>query len=211
MATAKATNAAKKLAIREEMRERRRAIPAADQRRHGWLLAMRVARQPWFRACSHVALYLPRDGEIDVTPLMRICWRLGKTVYLPRLSAAGVMEFAPYRRGDALDRGKYGLLQPRGSVPAGEVSQLDTVLAPLVAFSPAGERLGLGGGYYDRALAGSRGGPTLLVGVAHRCQQVSELPGEPWDVEMSMVVTETGAVRPPSGKASFSQIRLRPR
>ncbi len=209
MATAQVSNAGRKQAIRDAMRETRRGLSAAEQRRHGWLLTLQVTRQSWFRRVRRVALYLPMDGEIDVRPLMRLCWRLGKAVYLPRINSAGDMEFVAYRPQDSLSAGKYGLLQPRLSRPAVKASQLDVVFAPLVAFSARGGRLGMGGGYYDRALAGSNG--ALLVGLAHSCQQVPELPADTWDVKMSLVITETGATRPPFGKLSFSRTRLRPR
>ena len=63
---------------------------------------------------------------------------------------------------------------------------------PLVAFDRAGNRLGQGGGYYDRALAGPSDLRPVTIGVAHAFQQVESVPVEPWDVALDAVVTEDG-------------------
>lgn len=200
-----------KRAIREEVRARRRGLSVAAQRRHGKSVALRVAGQSWFRAGQHVALYLPADGEIDTRPLIERCWREGKTVYLPRLRAGAKMEFAQYLPEDALVRGPYQLLQPASSSPTASVQALDIIFTPLVAFTAEGQRLGMGGGFYDRALAETGTGAPWLAGLAHSCQQVDALPQEAWDRKVQVVMTETGAVWPPSGKRFISRTRLRRR
>ena len=197
-----------KRAIRDEMRARRRGLSPAVQRQHGQMLALRVARQSWFIASERVALYLPSDGEIDTRPLIKLCWREGKQAYLPRLRAGGVMEFARYQATDILVRGPYELLQPSPAAATARVESLDAVLTPLVAFTRDGERLGMGGGFYDRALADTPGSSPWIAGLAHSCQQVDVLPREPWDRKVAVVMTETGAVWPPSGKRYISRTRL---
>lgn len=183
-----------KRALRAEMRARRRALSPAVQRRHAMLLAGHIARLPQFRLARRVAMYWACDGEIDLAPLMRLAWRRRKQVFLPRLQRGGGMSFAELRPGKKMLRNHYGIPEPAFNAPELKVGKLDLVLAPLVAFTREGERLGMGGGYYDRALVGSQ---AHLVGVAHSCQQVERLPGDPWDVAMALVITEKGAVRPP--------------
>ncbi len=187
-------SALSKRALRAEMRARRRALSPAIQRRHAALLAGHIARLPQFRSARRVAMYWAGDGEIDLSPLMRLAWRRGKRVYLPRLRPGGGMRFAELKPGKKTIRNRYGIPEPALNASEAEAGVMDLVLAPLVAFTCSGERLGMGGGYYDRALAGSR---ARLVGVAHSCQQVERLPSDPWDVAMTLVITEKGAVRPP--------------
>lgn len=102
------------------------------------------------------------------------------------------MEFRRYCLGDRLRANQFGILEPSGkreSLPCGE---LDLILAPLVGFDHLGNRLGMGGGFYDRALLNSQ--PRLLrpqlVGVAHGCQQVTQVPAQRWDKQLNWILTE---------------------
>ncbi|MDJ0877044.1 MAG: 5-formyltetrahydrofolate cyclo-ligase [Halieaceae bacterium] len=183
-----------KRAIRADMRARRRSLSDAAQRRHALLLAGHIARSQQFRRARRVAMYWACDGEIDLAPVMRLCWRRRKQVYLPRLLPGGSMEFAELKPGKKTVRNRFGIPEPALSARKGQIYAMDLVLAPLVAFTRNGERLGMGGGYYDRAL--QRAG-VCVVGVAHSCQQVEQLPRDPWDVAMKVVITEKGAIRPP--------------
>ena len=176
------------------MRERRRALGPGAQRRHALALAAHVAGRRWFRSARAVGLYLAVDGELDLGPVLRLCRRQGKPVYLPRIDPDGRMRFALHRAADRLVRNSFGILQPRPSARTADPDALDIVFAPLVAFTRSGQRLGMGGGFYDRAFAGCAG--DNLVGVAHSCQCTDSLPTDPWDIAMTAVLTEKGAVRP---------------
>ncbi len=178
--------------MRAEMRARRRSLSAAEQRRNALLLAGHVARLRQFRAARRVALYWASDGEIDLAPVMRLCWRQRKRVYLPRLAGDG-MQFAELKRGKRMVRNRFGIPEPDSSATSVKVDSLDLVLTPLVAYTAAGERLGMGGGFYDRALAKA---PGWIVGVAHSCQRADALPRESWDLPVAGVITEKGPVRP---------------
>ena len=207
--------AQRKRELRARLRAARRALPAAVQRRHGLQFAAQVLRQSWFQRCRRVGLYLPDDGELDVLPLIRLCWRLGKRVYLPRLRARGVMEFALYRQGDTLRRGKHGIREPQRNAPVLAPADLDVVFTPLVGFTGRGERLGRGGGYYDRLFAERPGAVFALVGVAHELQRVDEPSADDWaddwDVGLCGVITETGAIGPPFGiSKKLTRKSLRP-
>jgi len=105
------------------------------------------------------------------------------------------MRFHCFRRGQQLRTGRYGIAEPAPSSPVAAVSELDLVLTPLVAFSSNGERLGMGGGYYDRAFASRRGSRPVLLGVAHDCQLVETLPTNSWDVRLHGIVTERRFLR----------------
>ena len=156
----------------------------------------RLLRLPAFRHARSVAAYWPIDGEVDVREALLTAHARGAATLLPVLDRRhqGVMRFAPWRPGQPLVRNRYGIPEPvavtrRFRTPL----SIDLVIAPLVAFDDHGHRLGLGGGYYDRAFAttGRRGRRTSrLVGVAYEHQQVSDLEVAPWDVTLSDVVTE---------------------
>ena len=100
--------------------------------------------------------------------------------------ACGTMRFAAYRADEALRQGRHGLCEPAN--PA--LLRPALVLAPLVAFDARGNRLGMGGGHYDRYFAEHP--RAERIGVAHECQRTAELPVDPWDVRLDAVVTEQG-------------------
>ena len=188
--------------IRRTMRARRRALGPGQQRRAGEAVANHLGRQLFFARARHVAFYLPNDGEIDPLPLLRRACAAGKTPYLPFLDTlrGKRMTFLPWRPGDPLKVNCYGIPEPRNRRARRRPPWfLDVVCLPLVAFDKGGNRLGMGGGYYDRTFAGrdtrSRHKP-LLVGLAHDFQQVETLPAEPWDVPLHAIATESGVFFP---------------
>ena len=85
--------------------------------------------------------------------------------------------------------GSFGIDEPINGAPL-PLSQHDVVLVPLVAFDETGQRLGQGGGFYDRAIAAAGASRPLLIGVAHAFQQVRSVPVEAWDMPLDAVVTE---------------------
>jgi 5-formyltetrahydrofolate cyclo-ligase len=141
----------------------------------------------WTRT-RHLALYLPADGEIETAALAEQAREAGMSLYLPVVGNDGVMQFALWEQGAPLQENRYGIPQPGPQYPLYPVHDLDVVLMPLVGWSKSGARLGMGGGFYDRALAGDKG--PVRIGLGFECQQVQHLPTEDWDVPMDFVATE---------------------
>ncbi|MEP5765752.1 MAG: 5-formyltetrahydrofolate cyclo-ligase [Halieaceae bacterium] len=185
-------SASRKAALRQQARARRHSLTRWQQRQHALQLRDRVRRMPGFRQCRHIALYWARDGEIDPQPLLQLCWRSGKTVYLPCIGSQRQLEFRRYARGDRLHKNRFGIPEPGPGAPRREVAGLHLIVMPLVAFSWAGTRLGMGGGFYDRALrqVSGRGRGPYLLGAAHSCQQLEDMRGDHWDVAVHGIVTE---------------------
>jgi 5-formyltetrahydrofolate cyclo-ligase len=206
-------SAEEKRRIRGVMREKRRALSAVIQQRHARQLKAFVQHQSWFQNAQDLGFYCAIDGEISLAPLIKLCWKRGKRVYLPCVGHQQQMCFRRYDPGASLRPNRYGILEPSLHQPAARIETLDIIFVPIVAFTDDGRRLGMGGGYFDRAL--SRGqlrrrsrprGPIypekswrdypLLVGVAHSCQRESTLPRDDWDVGMDLIVTEKGRPLP---------------
>ena len=105
------------------------------------------------------------------------------------------MSFAEYSTDHELVRNRYDLLQPNGSSKL-DARELDYVFAPVVVFDELGNRIGMGGGYYDRAFAFLRNRDLFrkpkLVGLAFDCQKAARIHANPWDIALFQVVTETG-------------------
>jgi 5-formyltetrahydrofolate cyclo-ligase len=172
------------------MRLRRRALPRVRRQFAEQAIVRRLHALAAYRRARSVALYWPADGEPDVRGIEAHARARGKRLYLPVVCHGGRMAFAPWVRGGRLRRNRYGIPEPAGGrrVPA---ARLDLVFMPLVAFDAQGNRLGMGGGYYDRALAGRRRRP-LLAGIAFACQQAEAIPIQPWDIPLTVVITERG-------------------
>ncbi len=162
----------------------------------------KLARWPFFKRAQHIALYWPSDGEISPTPLLRIAAACHKTCYLPRLPATGfALQFAQIPLGGRLTKGRFGINQPSPRQSSRPIGQLDLLLLPLVAFDPQGQRLGMGGGFYDRALALIKPRDrTCVVGLAYQQQQVPQLPTAPWDKPLQWIVTPRAIVKRSMGK-----------
>jgi 5-formyltetrahydrofolate cyclo-ligase len=143
-----------------------------------------------------VAAYVAVRNEADLAPLIERALKLRCQVYLPRVVTlnAGRMEFRRFEGLRYLRRNPLGLLEPVASAPRISPRELDLVFVPLTAFDAQGNRLGTGGGFYDRRFAflGSRRQwrKPRLIGVAYEMQRVPSVPAEPWDIVMDAVMTE---------------------
>lgn len=177
-----------KHALRTGLRQQRKAIPHPIRLKAARLVAQRALRCGALRRARRVAVYLSMGSELQTAPLIARLQARGIAVFAPVLRG-GVMRFRPLRSA-ALQAHRFGMLQPR-SGPALRVSAIDVVILPLLGFDARGNRLGQGGGYYDRALARTHFRPYRL-GLAYAQQQVALLPTEPWDKPLHAALTERG-------------------
>jgi len=191
--------------LRRRFRRARRSLSAAEQRQHGEAVARQLLNAGLLRSARTLGAYVAADGELDPQPLLERLAGRNRVLALPVLVGAapgqsswgGRMLFWRHRPGEPLKANRFALHEPvsaRGHVP---LPGIDVLLVPLVAFDDEGNRLGMGGGYYDRALGALP--PRLrprLIGLAHECQRLARpLTPCPWDVKLDAVVTETGCRR----------------
>ena len=181
---------------RARLREQRRKLSTAQQRQAGMAVARQLGTQLFFARARHAAFYLPNDGEIDPAPLMRRARAQDKTIYLPVLHPhrRGELVFMPWEPADPLRKNRYGIPEPRfNPAHSARLWMLDLVCMPLVGFDRQGNRLGMGGGFYDRTFANRASNPRsrpLLVGLAHHFQEVEPLAADDWDVPLHAVATD---------------------
>jgi len=150
------------------------------------------------RSCR-IAVYLSEDGELDLDPLIVCARRYGKRIFLPVLRARPdrALWFCEHRSGESLRENRFGIAEPdlRRRPPVRPWG-LDLILMPLVGFDATGNRLGMGGGFYDRTLAylnrRAHWRRPVLLGVAHECQRLERLDQHPWDIPLNGVITEEG-------------------
>jgi len=140
-----------------------------------------------FYASVHVGCYLPMYDEVDTREIIETAWRANKRVFVPVLRKQWQMVFCEIREDTELTKNDFGIWEPtRGLLMPPR--NLDVVITPTVAFDKKAHRVGMGGGYFDRAFAFLRH-RTLwirpkLLGVAFRCQEVEEITPNPWDIRL---------------------------
>ncbi len=186
------------------MRERRRGLSRQARVAASHDIAMRLTATHLFRNSRRIALYYGNDGEVETFALMRRAWEMHKDCYLPRLYRIKTRRlwFALVHEGAKLTINRFGIpepdLSPRHMAHA---RSLDLIVVPLVAFDAAGNRIGMGGGFYDSTLAFLNRRRVWqrprLVGVAYDFQKTGSLRPCPWDVPLDAIVTEVGIYYPP--------------
>lgn len=175
---------------RELRRQVRSLFPGeAERNAQSRALCRHVLAWQEYARARVVGGYMPMAHEADVTPILLDALACGKVLALPRCGEAPEMTFHRVCSLEELTIGAYGLLEPRTDAPVVEAGEIDLLLVPLEAVSPTGMRLGKGGGYYDRLLAGKHG---LALGAALRHQWVEALAREPWDQPLQAVADEQG-------------------
>ena len=135
-----------------------------------------------------VSGFWPLAGEIDVLPLLHTLSERGHPVALPVTPKIGnPLSFRLWRPGDIMIQERFGTM-----CPTGEPAVPDYLLVPLLAFDRHGHRLGYGGGFYDRTLAGLPG--AVAIGCAFAAQELDEVPVGPYDVRLAAIATENGVI-----------------
>jgi 5-formyltetrahydrofolate cyclo-ligase len=191
--------------LRRQLRAGRRAIPDAERRVADRAIHASLRRLGVWRRGHRIAAFLGMPGEVDLRPCFGPAWQRGVSLYVPHIvsTRSRLMVFVPLRPGTPLHGNRFGIAEPTsGSRGRIAVRQLDTILVPLVGFDARGHRLGMGAGFYDRALQPRRDRAQSfrrprLIGIAYSLQQVEQLDPAPWDVALDLVVTERGVLRFP--------------
>jgi len=143
-------------------------------------------------AARKIACYLPNDDEVDPTAIIDRAWCANKRVFVPVTDTHGTMNFCEITSDSVVTRNHYGIWEPLSGAFI-SARALDIVVTPLVAFDQGKNRIGMGGGYYDRCFhfLGNRRKwlKPKLIGVAFACQQVKNIEPNAWDIPLYRVVT----------------------
>lgn len=207
--------AEEKKQIRRRVLARRDALTSQEQRRASCLITERLLGHQWFYRAGSLLCYVSYGSELDTRELIQEALRLEKEVYVPKVEENRRMDFFRIGALEELQPGFHGILEPRDTarIYVGEGAKRTLMLMPGVAFDICGNRLGYGGGYYDRYLAAhpqfqtrldpqgavyaeivsddaQRGGvQAYTMAIGHSCQLVEEpLPVEKTDCRPCQVI-----------------------
>jgi 5-formyltetrahydrofolate cyclo-ligase len=182
-----------KAALRRRLLAARSGVPGDERKAAGRLIRDALLDLPALQMAGTVAAYYSVGSEPDTRGLVYALWKRGTYVLLPLLRPDGDLDWASFEGPDSLVPGPRGLREP-GEPARGvsAVTRADVVLAPALAVDRAGNRLGRGGGSYDRALA--RVGPLIpVIALLYDDELLGHVPAEPHDTPVR------AAVRPGSG------------
>lgn len=175
--------------LRRELAKAERALTPAERNASDATILHHVVNTTVYHRARTVFAFVGRGDEIDTLPLLRRVLADGKRLCVPLCTAPGIMECREITDLSVLRPGAYRILEPPPEAPLVAPADIDLAVVPCAGASPDGRRLGRGGGYYDRFLAGYAG-ETLLL-----CRQALLRPDIPWeahDVLIPAVITEQG-------------------
>ncbi|MGE4371396.1 MAG: 5-formyltetrahydrofolate cyclo-ligase [Xanthobacter sp.] len=201
---------AQKVWMRQAALARREAMGEAARAEAGQRAAHLACEEILRGPARHVALFASIRDEIDLRPLAALLRASGLQLALPVVVGADrPLLFRHWAADDPLTpQGRYAIPTPAPDAPQ---VRPDVVMVPLAAFDRQGFRIGYGGGFYDRTLAGLRAiGPLRAMGYAFACQQVAQVPHEPHDEPVDMMITEDGVLPCPSPGAPACAPHPRP-
>lgn len=187
-----------KKALRADVIARRDALKAETRRRDSQAITANLLALPEYRAAVVVCAYASFGSEFDTAAFCSDVVASGKRLLLPRVNrAARMLELREVKNlGGDLVAGVWGISEPAERCPIVPLTSVEFLLVPGVAFTAKGERLGYGGGFYDRLLSGLDA-KTSRVAAAFALQVVDSIPTGPNDQRVHMIVTEN---RPADGR-----------
>jgi 5-formyltetrahydrofolate cyclo-ligase len=186
--------------LRRAIRERRRAVSVDEARAAARRLLRLATRHRLLLRAHRIGFYLPMLEEIDLLPLINAALWLGRECYLPVVPrrSASRLWFSRLTPLPHWYENRFGIHE-HWSPHRLRAQRLDVLFMPLVGFDAYGNRLGMGGGFYDASLSYLRHRRAFrkprLIGVAYDFQRVDSLPKEPWDVPLDAVLTDRALYR----------------
>ena len=177
-----------KQSLRELLIQKRRMMSAEERTAQSALILSQLEKMTVFQEAKTVLLYYPKNNEVDVLPLFKR-YKRDKVLLLPVTHRRG-MTANPYEGNDKMHRGKVGIPEPTTPPYEGEI---DLLIVPAVAFDKQGNRLGRGGGYYDRFL--KKQSHATFIGVGYDFQLVDEVPVRQHDQKMHRIILPSQTIQ----------------
>ncbi len=172
----------------------RREMPTAEREIASELICDRVIRCGEFASAKLIACYLPMRDEVDTRAIIERAWRANKRIFVPVLRKRSEMSFREIHPESLLERNSFGIWEPASGAFT-SARDLHIAIVPTVAFDAKNNRIGMGGGNYDRCFSFLRNRKhwfrPKLIGVAFECQKVEKISPNTWDIRLYRVISET--------------------
>jgi 5-formyltetrahydrofolate cyclo-ligase len=179
--------------IRNDVRAKRAALEPAYRDAASANIAEKIFRAHWFSRAENIACYLSVGAEVDSWPVVARAWLMGKRIFAPVVQENMSLQFREITAETDLGGTSFGLFEPLSGALISP-RKLDIVITPLVAYDKNMNRVGMGGGCYDRTFAFLRNRRAYrhpkLIGVAFACQEVEKIDANAWDIPLFQVLTD---------------------
>ncbi len=187
MRCARASAIVDKTAFRTELKRREAALTAEERQISDARLRERFLANPIVCSAQTILLFAGMGAEVDTAPLLEHLAQAARQILLPRCLPGHGMEARLYDPA-RLVRHRYGMLEPDTTCPVVERSEIDLILVPALCYDAHCMRMGRGGGFYDRYLAGYTG---HTIGLCRDALLCAAVPADDWDRPVELVLTET--------------------
>lgn len=184
------------ITLRQNIKKHRKSLSTKERQYRAFLASLHLTKLlPFLPKNAKIGLYLDDFGELPTAPILAFCQKYGFTPYLPITRQNKALLFAPcfyHIKKTTLKKHRFGMKEPlsKNTITA---DKLDLIICPLVAVDKNGNRLGMGGGFYDRTFAKC---PNVLkVGWCYDFQIVDKLAVNDWDKGADMVMTDKRVLR----------------
>lgn len=184
-----------KPSLRRAMMAQRTSLTPFYRRSYDRRLAEVFCAQQFFQEAGSMLIYLAFRGEPETDAIIETAFQAGKLVAAPQARRAGkTMRALPLYNLLEVTVGEWGMREPRETAENPLAPELfDLIVVPGLAFTERGDRLGYGGGYYDRYLALIRP-DALTVGIGYNFQIIDRFPTESFDRRVDRLVTPEGVI-----------------
>ena len=179
--------------VRQAGTKARQSLDTRGRARLSGIVAGRVVRLPEYAKAQTIACYVSTEDEVGTEAVILDALESGKVVAVPRVGRHGALSFHSVGSARELSPGAFGIMEPNEDSPVVSLSETQMVVVPVVAWDESGNRVGRGGGYYDRALREREG--SFAVGLAFESQRAAAVPSTQLDAPLDAVVTETRTLR----------------
>ena len=179
--------------IRTACKKDRARISPQERQQASEEIAKKIVSSELFSTAANIAIYIPMKSEVDTWTLIERAWQLKKRIFAPITQKTSTLQFRQFDADSKFSTDNLGLSEPvAGDFIAAE--KLDLVFTPVVAFDSQNNRIGMGGGYYDRTFSflkkNSDIDKPVLVGIAFERQRVEKIAPNPWDIRLFSIFTE---------------------
>jgi len=184
-----------RISQRKLIRHARRQICRQQQRLHQLSVLNHLKRSSLLKRHQRFAIYLHADGELNTDLIIDYLLTLNKQVFLPVLHPLkpNRLWFVPFNHQTRLKKNRFNILEPANIQQRVNIISLQVVLMPLVAFDLHGNRLGMGGGFYDRTFSALKNKAHIrlpkLIGLAHELQKLPVISAQTWDISLHAVIS----------------------
>lgn len=182
--------------LRKKIQNKRNSLPVRDRKKRSKIIAEKFFSTVYYNDSNNILIYYPFRSEIDVTIIIRQALENKKNIILPGVHNQELKLFYVDNLKKQLEMGAYGIMEPTiGLCRAAKISDIDLVIVPGVVFDKNLNRLGYGGGFYDRLL------PLIPAGVkkialCFDIQVVESIPVSEHDIKVDLLITDTSIYHP---------------